>query len=401
MADAMKVPMDEISRRIQVFQGLLAHAGVDAAVIQQNADLYYFTGTVQDGYLVVPASGSPLFLVRRDAARAELQSFLRPIRPMKSAGELPGAVAEVIGGARGKRLGFELDVLPANTFFFYDRKLFPDHELVDVSGLIRRVRMVKSPWEIQMMRRAGAISKAVADAVPHLLHEGMTELELSIRLESVARTAGHMGLLRLRNSNMDMYFGHILSGSDAALPSYGDMATGGRGVSPAFGQGASEKPIGRNEMVSVDTMLSFHGYLNDQTRNFCVGTPPAKLAEAHGLSRKILRRLAEEAVPGTVTGELYDKMCRWVDEAGWSDHFMGAGDFRVTFVGHGLGIEVDELPLIAARQKTVIEEGMVLAVEPKFIVPGLGIAGIENTYLVTKKGLTSLNTAVGELVCVP
>jgi len=395
----MKVPMSEIASRIVNLQALLAKHDTDVAILSQNADLFYFTGTVQDGHLVVPAQGNPVFLVRRDPQRAESQSFLRPIRPMKSIRELAAAVTEAVEGSRLQRVGLELDVLSANTFFFLDEKLFPRQQLVDVSGLVRQVRMVKSPWEIQMMRGAAAISRAVSDAVPELMHEGVTELELTIELERVARKAGHLGLIRLRNPNMDMYFGHILSGPDAAVPAYGDMPTGGCGVSPAFGQGPSERRIMRNEMVSVDTMLSFHGYLSDQTRNFCLGTPPSRLREAYALSRQILERLCAEGVPGSVTGELYGEICRWVDEAGWTNNFMGVDDQRVSFVGHGLGIEVDELPIIAAGQRMVLQEGMTFAVEPKFVLPGMGLAGIENTYVVTPEGLESLNTAPEELIC--
>ncbi len=111
-----------------------------------------------------------------------------------------------------KQLGLELDVLPTNTFFLFDEKLFPHQQVVDISSAVRKVRMVKSPWEIEMMCKAGEISRAVAEAVPVTLREGMTELELNIALETVARNAGHLGLIRLRGFNMDMYFGHVLSG---------------------------------------------------------------------------------------------------------------------------------------------------------------------------------------------
>jgi Xaa-Pro aminopeptidase len=394
------VPMDEIAHRLVALQALLQRDEVDAALIRQNADLFYFTGTVQDGYLIVPASGPPVFLVRRDVERAGEQSPMRPIVPLKSAREIVPAVLDACGGAAPKRLGLELDVLPAATFFFFDEKLFPKQQMVDVSGAIRQVRMVKSPWEIDMMRRAGAISRAVAEAVPRFLREGVSELDLSIELEAVARRAGHLGLIRLRGFNMDMYFGHILSGPEAAIPAYGDAPTGGRGVSAAFGQGASDRRIGAGEMLSIDTMLNYQGYLNDQTRNFCIGSPPSKLEEAYRFAQEIHRRFSRAAIPGAVTGELYDLVWRWAEEAGWGEWFMGYGSVRVAFIGHGLGIEVDEFPFIAQGQKLALEEGMTFAFEPKFILPGHGITGLENTYRVTAEGLESLNTATEELVIV-
>lgn len=394
------VPGAEIAGRLVALQGLLSENGVDAAVIRQNADLYYFTGTVQDAHLVVPASGVPALLVRRSLERAESQTPLRPITPLRSMKELAPAVFEACGTSRPERIGMELDVLPANSFFFYDEKIFPKQQIVDVSSLIKQLRMVKSGWEIELMRGAAAISRAIADAVPGFLREGITELELSAELEAVARKAGNLGVLRLRTFNLEMYFGHVLSGPEAAAPSYNDSATGGLGFSPAFGQGPGRRKITAGEVVSIDTMVSCHGYLNDQTRNFAVGFAPPRLLEAYDLARRIHEDFRSEARPGRITGELYSRVLEWVDRAGWSDYFMGYGEERVSFVGHGLGLEVDEHPFIALGQKPALREGMTVAFEPKFIVPGAGVAGLENTYLVTSTGLESLNTASEELTVI-
>ena len=392
------VPGSEIASRLVALQSLLQKHEVDVAIIRQNADLFYFAGSVQDAYLVVPALGAPAFLVRRDAERAREQSPVRPITPLGSVKELPPAVFAACGSSTIKRVGLELDVLPTNTFFFFDEKLFPKQQLVDISGPIRQVRMVKSPWEVEMMRRAGEISRIVAEAVPETLREGMTEVELSIALEAVARRAGHLGLIRLRGFNMDMYFGHVLSGPEAAIPAYADTATGGRGVSPAFGQGASDRRIRAGEVVSIDTMLNYQGYLSDQTRNFCLGSPPSRLAEVYRFVQEIHRRIREAARPGAITGELYELVWQWVEEAGLGTWFMGHGAGRITFIGHGLGIEVDEFPFLAQGQKLALEAGMIFAFEPKFIIPGLGIPGLENTYLVTSRGLEALTNASEELL---
>lgn len=396
----ISVPSAEIAERLVALQTLLQEHQVEVAIIRQNADLFYFTGTVQDAYLLVPASGAPVFLVRRDVERAVEQSPIRPIQQLSSVKELPQMVADACGGSFPKRVGLELDVLPANTFFFFDEKLFPKQQLIDVSRTIRQVRMVKSSWELDMMRSAGKISQALAEAVPQVLREGMTELELSIALEAVARKAGHLGLIRLRDFNMDMYFGHVLSGPEAATPAYADSPTGGQGVSPAFGQGASTRRIGAGEVVSIDTMLNYQGYLNDQTRNFSIGVPPRRLAEVYRFVQEIHCRFREAAKAGAITGELYSLVWRWVEEAGLAAWFMGHGRGRVSFIGHGLGIEVDEFPFIAQGQKLALQSGMTFAFEPKFIIPELGITGLENTYLVTTEGLESLNDATEELVIV-
>jgi Xaa-Pro aminopeptidase len=394
------IPASEIANRIVALQALLREKRVDAAVIRQNADLFYFTGTVQDSHLIVPASGNPVFVVRRSLARAEAESPLRPIIQMKSLVEVREATFEACGTSEPKTIGLELDVLPANAFFTYDEKIFPKQQIVDISGPIRQARMIKSSWELGIMRDAAAISKLVAESVPHLLTAGMTELELCAELEAVSRKAGNSGMVRLRTFNLEMVFGHILSGPNAAVPSYTDAPTGGPGISPAFGQGAGDRKIIAGEIVSVDTMIMWNGYANDQTRNFCIGPPPPRLARAYEFVQSVHARFRNLARPGAITGELYEGVWRWAREAGWAKWFMGCTDQRVTFVAHGLGVEVDEFPFIAKGQKLELQQGMVFAFEPKVIIPDEGIAGLENTYLVTSDGIESLNTATEELVII-
>ncbi len=394
------VPTSEIANRIVALQALLRKNGVDAAVIRQNADLFYFTGTVQDSHLIVPSSGNPVFLVRRSLARAEAESPLRPIIQMKNLVQVREATLEACGTSEPKTIGLELDVLPANAFFVYDEKIFPKQQIVDISGPIRQVRTIKSSWEIQTMRDAAVISKLVAESVPRLITPGMTELELCAELEAVSRKAGNSGMTRLRAFNMEMIFGHVLSGTNAAVPSYTDGPTGGPGISPAFGQGAGDKKINTGEIVSVDTMIIWNGYANDQTRNFCIGPPPPTLASAYEFVQSVHARFRTLARPGAITGELYETVWRWAQEAGWATWFMGCCDPRVTFVAHGIGVEVDEFPFIAQGQKLELQQGMVFAFEPKVIIPDEGIAGLENTYLVTSDGIESLNTATEELVII-
>ncbi|MDA8306934.1 MAG: Xaa-Pro peptidase family protein [Deltaproteobacteria bacterium] len=394
-----KVPASEIANRLIMLQALLQQNGVDAAIIRQNADLFYFTGTVQDSHLIVPSSGEPVLLVRRNIERTEDFSPVRPVIGIKSLGELAQSVREACGG-EPETLGFELDVIPVNTFSLYSKKIFPKQRIVDISGLIRRVRMIKSTWEIQMLKKAASISKLLAESVPVLLKPGISELELCAELESVSRKAGNYGMLRCRAFNMEMVFGHILSGPHAAVPSYTDAPTGGLGISPAFSQGAGHKKILPGEIVSVDATVVWNGYANDQTRNFCIGPPPPRLVEAYEFVRSAHGRLKPLARPGAVTGELHDAVWQWAKEAGWARWFMGHTDPRITFVGHGVGVEADEFPFLAERQKLELEEGMVFAFEPKIVIPDLGIAGLENTYLVTSGGLESLNEATEELVII-
>ncbi|MGQ9670627.1 MAG: M24 family metallopeptidase, partial [Desulfosoma sp.] len=399
--DMLFVPSSEIAARIVAFQSLLQSQQVDAALLRQNTDLYYFSGTVQDAFLLIPASGPPVFAVRRDVHRAEQQTPLRPVIPLESLKQLPSLVDKVTGRSSPRTLGMELDVLPANTFFFFDEKLFPKDRLVDVSGLIRHVRSLKSSWELEMMRGAAVIADAVARAVPQVLREGMREWDLLAELEKTARLAGHLGFSRVRGFNLEIYFGHVLSGPEAAEAPYADHPTGGPGISPAFSQGSGYRTIRRGDLVSVDTMLNHNGYLNDQTRNFSLGPSHTVLQDCYAMSRELHYWLQEHAVPGAVTGDLYDQVLDVVRKAGRLEHFMGPKDSGVSFLGHGLGLEVDEFPFIAKGQKMVLREGMTFAFEPKWVVPGIGVSGFENTYVVTEHGAEALNVTPDDLVMLP
>ena len=327
------VPASEIANRIIMLQALLLENGVDAAIIRQNADLFYFTGTVQDSHLIVPSSGEPVLLVRRSIERTEDSSPIRPVIRMRSLGELAQTVFDACSGGEPETIGLELDVMPVNTFSLYSKKIFPKQRIVDISGLIRRVRMIKSTWEIQMLRAAASISKLVAESVPALLKPGMSELELCAELESVSRKAGNYGMIRCRAFNMEMVFGHILSGPNGAIPSYTDAPTGGPGVSPAFGQGAGDRKILPGEIVSVDTMVIWNGYANDQTRNFS----SARLHQGSSRLMNSCARCTAVSGPWRVRAPSRANSTRPYgsgrEKPVGPEWFMGFSDPRITFVG--------------------------------------------------------------------
>lgn len=387
----------EIFRRIEGLINRLKPQNVDLAIIHHNADLFYFTGTVQDGYLIVSTKGNVSFAVRRNLSRTMEQTPLRPVISIKSLKDL-SEIVKATHNEEPHSIGFAMDVLPASNYLFLKDRIFPDSAIVDISMIIRQQRAVKSGEEIDLMKAAARISHAVYSAVPQLLKEGVDEWDLCVELESVARKNGHLGLIRLRNPRLDMYFGHVISGPEAATPSYSDSPTGGVGISVAFAQGATKRTIKRGEIVSVDTMICHHGYLNDQTRNFSLDRPADELIRAYEISLQLHELFKKIAKPGSITGEIYSVIMTRVQDTDLAPYFMGTDENRVSFIGHGLGIEVDELPFVAQAQKMVLEAGMVIAFEPKFVIPGKGIAGLENTYLITEKGAESLNISPENLL---
>ena len=390
------IPADEIEQRLRRFQEAIAEDGLDAAVIVQSTDLAYLSGTNQQAHLLVPAQGRPRLLVRRTVARAREESPLEVIEPLTSLSELAGALADA-GAGPGSRVGFELDVLPAGRFLGYQRRL-AGLELADCSPAIRRVRAVKSGWELERMRVACAQVATAAAAVPSLLSEGVAESQVQLEVEKVLREAGHQGQLRFRGFNQEMHHGQVLGGPSGAVPGYSDSPLCGPGPNAVLGKGPDGHRLAPGDPVIVDLVGGYEGYLADQTRTFFLGRAPADLRSAYEAAVAILREAEAAIRPGVAPSALFEQAERSAAEAGLAEHFMGVGSSRVRFLGHGVGMEIDELPVLAPGFDEPLAEGHVVAVEPKFVFPGRGAVGIENLYAVTADGCETMTTASEELI---
>ena len=381
-------PAKELVKRIQGLQARMAAGGVDAALIIQRTDFFYFSGTVQQGWLWIPVQGEPLLMIFKEFDRARIESPLENIVSLVSPRKIPDLLRER-GMPLPGRLGMELDVLPANLYFLY-KKIFNKADILDVATEIRLERAVKSDYEIGLMQRAAVLSDRVAAHVPEILEAGKSEVALAGELEAFARSLGHQGIVRMRLWGSEIFYGHLMSGPSAAVPSYLSSPTGGSGTSPAMGQGAGLRAILKGEPLLVDYVFALDGYLSDHARIFSMGPLPDKLVRAHDAMLELQEAAKEMAVPGLPAGDLYEMMVVKAGFLGYGDSFMGVGDRRIRFTGHGLGLELDEFPFIAKGQSMTLEKNMVFALEPKVIFPGLGVVGIENTHLVTDQGLNPL-----------
>ncbi len=382
-------PTAELEIRYRKLQAYMAEAGLDAVIVAQNADLFYFTGTIQSGNLYVPVEGEPLYMVRKEFLRARMESGLKEVVPFRSMKDLPAILANY-GYHQPQRVGMELDVLPVGFFQRYE-KLFPGAEFIDATPLIRRVRMIKSHYEMHILMDAANQVDKVYRRAKEVIREGMSDLELAAELEFVARKEGHQGLIRMRGFNSELFYAHIFSGADSAVPAYVDTPLGGVGLTPAFGQGASWKHIARNEPIIVDFAGSFDGYLVDQTRLFAVGGLSDKLKKGYEDMLKVQERMMLLAQNRPTWGTLYEECLALALKMGYADNFMGNKGAQVSFIGHGIGIEIDEFPFIARGFNDMpLEPGMVFAFEPKLVFPGEGAVGIENTFFLTEDGIKQL-----------
>ncbi len=391
-------PRSELAARIRRFQARLQRLGMDGALMLQNSDLFYFADTVQQCHLYIPAEGEAFLMAHRHAQRARHESGLEQVAVIASSREVPKRLRER-GCFPHARLGLELDVLPAARYLAL-RRLFEGVEIVDVSHAIRLTRMVKSAFELERIGHAARLADKLAAQVPGLLRPGMTEIELAGRLEAEARRLGHQGIVRMRLWGAEIFYGHLMAGPAAAVPSYLSSPTGGMGPGRAVAQGAGFRPIGRHEPILVDYAFGYQGYLADHTRIYCLGEPAEDLLRAHAAMLGLQESLKEEVRPGRTAGQVYEQACALAAEAGYDEYFMGVDGARVPFVGHGVGIELDEYPFLARGRDTLLEENMVVALEPKLVFPGRGVVGIENTHVVTAAGLRQLTCAAQDVVVV-
>ncbi len=386
---------EEILNRIARLRTVLAQEGLEGALIVQKVDLYYFSGTDQDAHLWVPVSGEPALLVRKSLDRARNDALLDNVIPLLSLRELPDHIRTNSGQPPG-RLGLELDVVPAALYLQY-ASILGDIELVDVSDILRRLRMIKSDYEISVMRKAAGLADRLFERIPDFIRKSANETELAIRAEEFYRKNGHPGISRTRAFNMESIYGHIMAGPGGAEPSGTVGPTGGAGLGPWFSQGAGWTPILPNEPIMVDYTACVDGYLADQARVFSIGRLPEPMMRAYAVMAEVQDALADAGRPGVSIRDLYETALRIVKGAGLLDGFMGF-PHPVPFVGHGVGLELDEWPVIMERSDLILEQGMTVAIEPKIVYPGKGVIGVENTFMVGPRGMERLNAYPDDLV---
>ncbi len=388
-------PKEEITARIKAFQERLSTEGIGAAFIVQNADLFYLTGSIQQGVLVVPATGEPVYFVRKVFERAVSETAVEHVERIASPRDIPAYFAKK--GISFRSVGFEMDVMPVATFNRF-ALLFPDAKAVDISMDIREIRATKGPSEIDALRTCGRMLSGLLTGARFEIRPGMTETELGGLLQGKAIGAGHTTITRMRAWNQEVGLGCVISGPDAALPSYADFPTAGKGSSPYVPVGAGERIFAENEPIIVDLMWAQDGYLVDMARTYVCGKLSAKLAMAHEMAVKVLRNIESAIRPGAVAGDLYEIGLEMASHSPFAANFMGPPGHNVKFIGHGVGIEADELPFVAKGAKTVLAPGMVFALEPKFVFPSEGAVGLENSYLVNETGFEKLTLMEEEII---
>lgn len=368
----------------------LKEMGMDACLLSVDVNLFYTTGRIYGGYFYLPTEGKPWFFVKRpNGLSGEQVVYIR--KPE----EIPGILADA-GLQRPEHLLLELDELSYNETQRLMKAWMPT-VVGNGTLFMRMMRRIKTPMEIEQFRIAARKHEATYREIPACYRPGMTDLELQFEIELRMRRNGSMGLFRAFGPNMDIFMGSILTGENAETPSPFDFALGGEGVNAACPLGANGTPLKEGMAVMIDMAGNYTPYMTDMTRVFSIGKLPEEAYRAHQVALEIQEAVKAQIKPGTPCSELYIIAAEKAQQAGLAANFMGTRQ-QAKFVGHGIGLQINELPVLTTRSKDALQANMVFALEPKFVLPGIGAVGIENSFLVTEDGGEQLTLAPEEII---
>lgn len=393
------VPLTELNSRIRRFRAAMDSVSPEweFAAIFSKVNLYYFTGTMPDGVLLIPRDGEAVLWVRRSLERAVTESAFPAIRPMGSFRDAAASVKKMPASVH-----LEMEVVPLALYQRF-QKHFPVTSVQPADPQIAAVRSVKSPFELALMERAGEIHRMVLEErVPELLREGISEAEFGAELFAALIQAGHQGLARFGMFDTEILLGHIAFGESSLYPTSFNGPGGNYGVSPAVPVfGSRTRKLKDGDLVFLDIGCGVEGYHTDKTMTYRFGRPlPGEAIKAHKKCVEIQDQVADALRPGAIPSRIYTNIMESL-APDFLENFMGFGNRRVKFLGHGIGLVIDELPVIAEGFDEPLQEGMVFAVEPKKGIPDVGMVGIENTFVVTPGGGRSITGQSPGLIKVP
>ncbi len=383
------IPDKELESRHHRCRELMARIVPDAdgLLVFGRLNIYYLSGSLANGAFWLPREGGPVLLVRKSLERAVLESPLKDIRGFRSYADVFSMLSEknrlrLVAAEKGGLSWAMAENLTAR---------FPDVEFASGDHILARARAVKSEWELTKLRHAGALHHtALSELIPSRIHPGMSERDVSHICWEIFFSQGHGGQMRMSGLGEEAFLGHISAGINGMHPSHYNGPLGLKGEHPAvpfMGNAASVWRQG--EILSVDVGFNFEGYNTDKTQVYFAGNAaqtPSKARRAHDLCIEIQQTAAAMLKPGAIPSEIYAHAVSTAAKAGFADSFMGLGENQVPFLGHGIGLTIDEWPVLARRFDDPLEPDMVMAIEPKISIPNIGMVGVEDTYVITQTG---------------
>lgn len=382
LAADLKIRLGKVQQGIQ-------QKGFDACIVTTAVNVFYISGKVYNGYCYIPAEGIPIHFVKRpDDIAIDNTIFIR--KPEQITEELQKRGINI-----PQKVLLETDILP------YSETVRLMHTLnISEAGngsvFMRQVRMIKTAFEIEQVKMCARKHEEVYRQIPSVFRRGMTDIELQIEIERLMRSHGSMGIFRSYGLNMDIFMGSLLVGENAEAPSPFDYALGGAGTSPTLPLGASGEKIKEGDTIMVDMAGNYTPWMTDMTRVFSVGASEAAY-KAHEVAREIHAEIEATAKPGVACSDLYNKAMELVKRNGLEAYFMGT-KLQAKFIGHGVGLEINEPPVLTPRSKELLEPNIIFALEPKFVIPQVGAVGYENTLLVTENGIEKITLFEEEII---
>ena len=373
---------NELELKWRRIQQAMRQEEADGCLLTMNMNLYYVSGQVFNGYFYLPAEGRPYWFVKRLTVPETNQ-----VHVIRKPEQMPELFRD-LNLAMPRKLLLEEDDLSYNECIRLQH-VFRAEATGNASALIRHIRMIKTPWEIEQMRISARRHEAVYREIPACYRPGMRDVELQIEIEKRMRMHGSLGYFRAFGSNMDIFMGSLLAGENAGEPSPFDFALGGKGIHASGPLGANGTLLREGTTVMADMSGNYTAYQTDMTRVFSIGKLPDRAYRVHRVALEIQARMERTAKPGVSCAELYRDALAMAGQEGLKDCFMGT-HLQAKFVGHGVGLEINELPVLTTRSKDILQPGMTFAFEPKFVLAGIGAVGIENTFLVTDSGVEKM-----------
>ena len=401
-----RMPRAELEARWARCRRLMAEhcPGASGLLVFSRVNLYWLTGALANGLCWLPLEGEPVLLSRKGRERARLESSITHILSFRSYSQLAGLLAEA-----GSPLGEALAVESAGLSWMLGQKLeqaLAPRTLLLGDRVLALGRMAKTPWELAKLRLAGERHhRCLHDLLPQRIRPGMTEREISHACWEVFFSQGHSGHMRMGSFGEEIFLGHVAAGDSGNYPSVFDGPLGLRGEHPAVPFMGNAGMVWAPGMpLACDVGFCLEGYQTDKTQVYFAGKPaaiPPALARAHDAGIAIQARVAGLAVPGALPKDLWAAAKDEAGKQGVAEGFMGLDGNQVFFVGHGIGLHIDEFPPLADKVEVPLEPGMVLAIEPKIGVPGLGMVGVENTFAVgDPSGAKCITGNAYDMVCV-
>lgn len=380
----------ELSLRLAKIREQLIISGVDACLLSTTVNILYANGSIFSGYYYIPAEGQPLRFVKRPVGLEGDN-----IRYIRKPEQLPELMIES-GLPLPKKMMLEGDEMSHGDWVRL-QACFPNVELINGTNDLRKVRSIKTDYEVSLVRQSAEAHVRAYKRIPEVYRAGMTDNAFSIEIERLMRLEGNLGLFRTFG-DMEAFMGSILTGDNASVASPYDFALGGAGtVSNPIGAAGLVLLPGKS--IMIDMAGNFTGYLDDLTRTFSIGKLTDRAYKAHQVSIDIQQRLMEEMKEGALCEDLWELSLKMATDAGLADCFMGTTQ-QAKFVGHGVGIVINELPVLATRSRDLLKANMTIAIEPKFVIEGVGAVGVEDTFLIKRDGcerLTKLDYDIVDL----